>query len=548
MNKTISINIAGFVFNIEEEAYEKLSSYLESIKLNFKNEPDCEEIMADIEARIAELFQENLSDRKEVIVEKDVDQIVEIMGSPDDYVAEETADNFNGHESSTEKEEEAEYVEAEEVKSEDYRGRHNKKRLFRDEQGGTIGGVCAGLGWFFGLDPVLIRLAFVLLTILGGSGILVYIILWIVIPEAKTTAEILEMQGEPINLGSIKDHVKGMKDDVKDSSRKTGKKMKHAVNKGVRAGSRMARSLSKIVGVFLILGGIGGILILSILLFGDSGLVPLFGGEQVEDLTTLLDIIYPDGRSGLVYVSIIVVILIPIVSFIFVGTKLLFDIQGKFKRVSIITSIIWTIALCSLVLTGIELGMNFRNEVEIDFDVPVYVDSTETIFVDAVTDDVFSNYIEYQQVWNYTELIRVQNEEVYLGYPELRIVEAKDSGDFQVVLYKSSNGKYHKEAIRKAEDIRYEIKTSNNQIKLAPYFIISKEEKMRNQKVIVELRVPKGKKVKFGDNIDRILVKVRDNYYRHNESFSNTTWIAGRHGFECTECEDRRVYHEGINF
>ena len=97
MNKTISINIAGFVFNIEEQAYEKLSRYLESIKKNFRQEADCDEIMVDIEARIAELFQKNLSESKEVIVDTDVDAVIEDMGKPEDYVSEEVADNFNGN-------------------------------------------------------------------------------------------------------------------------------------------------------------------------------------------------------------------------------------------------------------------------------------------------------------------------------------------------------------------------------------------------------------------------------------------------------------------
>ena len=134
MNKTISINIAGFVFNIEEQAYEKLNQYLESIRKNFEHEPDCDEIMGDIESRIAELFQEKLSDRKEVIVDEDVEGIIGVMGKPEDYVSEETADNFNTESNDSTTEDEYEEVEAEEVGEDEYRGRHNRKRLYRDEQ------------------------------------------------------------------------------------------------------------------------------------------------------------------------------------------------------------------------------------------------------------------------------------------------------------------------------------------------------------------------------------------------------------------------------
>jgi hypothetical protein len=89
MNKTISINIGGFVFNIEEDAYQKLYHYLNTIKKNFTSEEEREEIMHDIELRIAEIFQACLSNSKQVIMDKDIEQMIEIMGRPEDYVSDE---------------------------------------------------------------------------------------------------------------------------------------------------------------------------------------------------------------------------------------------------------------------------------------------------------------------------------------------------------------------------------------------------------------------------------------------------------------------------
>ncbi|MBD3636898.1 MAG: PspC domain-containing protein [Crocinitomicaceae bacterium] len=548
MNKTISINIAGFVFNIEEQAYEKLSRYLDSIKNNFKNEPDCDEIMADIEARIAELFQDNLSDRKEVILDEDVEEVIGVMGKPEDYVSEETADNFNHNEDK----EDAEYVEAEEVNSdEEHRSRPNSKRLFRDETNGHIGGVCQGLGWFFGIDPTLIRLGFILLTILGGSGILVYIILWIVVPQARTTAEILEMQGEPINLGSIKDHVKGMKDNVNESTKKAGKRVnkagkrvKKAVDRSGRMVSPLAETLSKVIGGIFVVGGICALFLLVIILFGNTGLLPLVGSDQVENLNTLLDILYPNGRSLLVFIAIAMATLIPIISGIVIGMKMLLTINYRLKEYSIVASVLWCLAIITLVLTGIELGVNFQNKAEIDYDVPVQIDSSNVLTIDVAEDDIFSNYIEYRQVWNFSELIRVSDEQIFLGYPELSIVEQADSGDFEVTLYKLSQGKYHKEAIHKAENIKFELEQSENKLLLSPYFAIDAKEKLRNQRIKVIVHVPKGKKVKFGPNIDRIMVGVDDDYYHHSESYANTVWTVDDGGFRCIECKERRVYDD----
>ena len=536
MNKTISINIAGFVFNIEEQAYELLEKYLASIKKNFKHEPDCEEIMQDIEARIAELFHERISEIKEVITEQDVMEIKSIMGQPEDFISEETEDNFN---QDKKEEDDAEFVEAEDVGAEgSYRGPRRQKRLYRDEKNGTIGGVCEGLGWFFGIDPVLIRGGFIALTILGGSGVLLYIILWIVIPEAKTTAEILEMQGQPVNLGNIKDHFKGMKAKVDKNTGHVKSKIKQTVHTGRHAGSRFAQGLVKLFGLGLMISGIIALFLLIILLFGDVGLLPLVGSEQIEDFPTMLSIIYPDGRSTLVFACIMIVSLLPILGFIFAGTKLLFDIQTKFKKITIVSVIIFALGITGLSLTGVELGMSFRNHVEIDQAISLDNDSTDLLLIDVAQDDIFSDYIEYQQVWNYTELVKVKEQKIYLGYPELRVIQSKDSGNFDITLYRESNGLHHKTAIEKAERINYKLTSTGNQLTLAPYFYFDQSDKMRNQRIEVEIHVPVGKKVKFGENIDRILVDIVDHKYGHRDqhSFANTSWKASEKGIECLDC------------
>ena len=195
-------------------------------------------------------------------------------------------------------------------------------------------------------------------------------------------------------------------------------------------------------------------------------------------------------------------------------------------------------SLCNLIL-----------QVDIDYEVPIDLDSTNTLIVDVVEDDIFSNFIEYQQVWNYSELIKLNNEKIYLGYPQLKIIEKADSGSFDVILFKESNGRYHKEAIHKAESIEYDIKSKRNHLELAPYFIIDEDAKMRGQKVMVEIHVPIGKKVKFGKNVDRILVDVYDDFYHHQEMFTNTIWSSTIDGLNCLDCKDkRRRYHPSDSY
>lgn len=190
MKKTITINLGGTVFSIDEDAYGLLKSYLEKIESYFSDEDDRNEIMADIESRIAELFSAaNRSGAKPVTI-KDVEKIIEVMGDPGDIadMAGEAGDAEESERSSA--------------------GRKGHRRIYRDVDNRILGGVCSGMSAYWSIDVVWIRIAFVVLSLLFFSGFLVYLLLWLVIPPAQTTAQKLEMRGEPVNISSIGKAVK----------------------------------------------------------------------------------------------------------------------------------------------------------------------------------------------------------------------------------------------------------------------------------------------------------------------------------------------------
>lgn len=196
MKKTLSINIRGIVFNIDEDAYLKLNNYLTEIYRHYKNQPGCDEIVSDIENRVVELFQERLSENKQLITISDVDEVIGILGHPADFDRELEDDTPN-------------------PPSGGKRARGNK-RLYRDPENRTIGGVCSGLGAYFSVDPVWFRLAFVLAVVFAGTGILLYLILWVVLPPAYTVSERLEMRGDPIDIDHIEKSVRKEMKDVKE--------------------------------------------------------------------------------------------------------------------------------------------------------------------------------------------------------------------------------------------------------------------------------------------------------------------------------------------
>lgn len=193
MNKVENINIGGVVFHVDDDAYEKLKGYLRQINRHFKNTKGGDEIIIDIEARIVELFQQKLKDGKEVISLDDVNEVIAIMGKPSDF----------------EEDVEEEYFGDPDVKQ------LGRKRLFRDIDNRMIGGVCSGLGAYFRLDPIWFRVAFIVAT-LSGVSILVYLILWLIIPPARTVSEKLEMNGDPVTIDNIEKTIREEMNDLRD--------------------------------------------------------------------------------------------------------------------------------------------------------------------------------------------------------------------------------------------------------------------------------------------------------------------------------------------
>jgi len=171
MNKTVSCNISGIIFNLEENAYATLNTYLTNLRTHLRNVEGSDEIYADIESRIAELFSGKLGVSKEVITEADVDEVIRILGNPEEYIDEDAEDS------------EGQNKEKETKRSE------SAKVFMRDPDNGVIAGVCTGISAYFGVDLTLVRGLFVLLFLFTGFGLGLYIVLWIIAPRANSSAD-----------------------------------------------------------------------------------------------------------------------------------------------------------------------------------------------------------------------------------------------------------------------------------------------------------------------------------------------------------------------
>lgn len=219
MNKTININLAGLSFHVDEDAYLELKDYLESIKNSFTDTEGREEIIEDIEARIAELFNERIKNYNQVIGMDKVDEVILIMGEPEDYLVDD------------------------EIFEDEPKTSHNKKtsthkKLFRDTESSLIGGVSSGLSHYYGIDTVWIRLIWVLLFFGAGTGFLLYIILWFIIPEAKTTADKIMMTGEPVNISNIEKKIREGFENVTETVNDVAKNISDSISNATKKSKR----------------------------------------------------------------------------------------------------------------------------------------------------------------------------------------------------------------------------------------------------------------------------------------------------------------------
>jgi len=194
MKKTIAINLGGMVFNIDEDAYHRLRSYLNKLEAHFGYGTEAKEISLDVEARIAELLKSKKPQANAVITLEDIDEVIHTMGEPTDF---EKGSNSESYQYTS------------------YQSSY--RRMYRDPDSRVIGGVCSGLSAYFHIDPIILRLLFVILFLGFGTGLLIYIILWIVLPAANTVAEKLEMRGEKVNINNIKNAMRNEFNDVKNN-------------------------------------------------------------------------------------------------------------------------------------------------------------------------------------------------------------------------------------------------------------------------------------------------------------------------------------------
>lgn len=624
MKKIININLSGRVIPIEDAAYESLQRYIESLRRYFAAEDGRDEIINDIESRIAELMNDKVRKGATAVTEADMEEIIGSMGRVEDFEA--TEGEAAGQTSGAPYEPNFTYTGS--------TGKQRfKGRLYRDRTDKMLGGVCAGIANYINVDPAVVRLLFAIITfggfgfgfflyilawailpasdldgysgkrlfrnpedrVIGGvagglaayfnksastirlifaaplllnilisvlNGIfdpfdgpnfpnvfagsltgtffLAYIVLWIVLPEARSAFEKMEMRGEKVDVASIKqnvqDRAQAFGQEVRDSAQRFSAEATDFVNTRGRSFAAevaqtarpVASGIGHAIGVlfkafFIFVAGsiaFGLFVALIVLVFG--------GGPAVWPMKqSIMDFVL-DGfwQKTFFWGTIILFLAVPLIAFITWLVRRLMKVRSQRHYLGWTFGGLWTLGWISAVLLAASLSKDFRFKKEVAQDVAVAQPLNNRMLV-----SVNEPAVEYSGDWwwvddNDNQGWDLTEDSMKLANVDIRVVKSEDS-NYSVTVYKYSRGNSRRAAETRASNIKYAVSYADSVLNLGSGYAINRDSKFRAQEVVVEIKVPVGKKLRFDpsvtDKLEPMNVRIGEPG-RRNRDWDNDDW------------------------
>jgi phage shock protein PspC (stress-responsive transcriptional regulator) len=552
MNKVVNINISGVLFVIDEQAYDKLSDYISNLKKYFSQTPGGEEIIFDIESRIAELLLTLIKDKSEIVTFTQVENVINRMGNPaqldqhhHEDGAKQTEPANEGHKKLTRDSKNemiggvcagiARYFAIDQVlvrglfliaffvfgsgvllylvlwiimpddpSSKDEQSKTRK--LFRDKDNSVLGGVCSGIAAYFGVDQVWIRLLFLVAFFAFGTGILIYIILWAIVPKAITASDKLQMHGIPVDVNSIEKKVKetfaGSNDSIKNGA--------DAVIKAVKKSSNTIHPLvSNLINLCIRLTGFG---ILSIALLTIVFTIILLTAK-FDEFKAIQDFfnqaVSPSYLIQLLQWGTLVFVGSIIFQLLFLGFRLLFRLKVISKWITIITSSIGTIGFVLIIFSVISYLLSVDESAQ--FVKELHRSSKQdTIYLHA------SNRLLKQDSLGGDNRLKVRmddqydvfrmvlaNEGIVMYHNELAISKNNQDSVF-ITAYLDAYGSSKKEARHFAAQIDVQLLTEGKHIYIDESIWVPNQD-FKFQQVTYEMQIPEGTILIVDDEILNLL-------------------------------------------
>jgi len=531
MNKTININLGGIFFHIDELAYQKLKLYLDAIRRSLSDDPQGrDEILNDIELRIGELLSERITNDRMVINDSDIDEITKIMGRPEDYsVDEELFEDEPKYSKST-----------------------SSKKLFRDADDKFLGGVCSGLAHYFGMDVIWMRLLWLVLFFFFGTGFLVYILLWILIPQAETTAEKLQMKGEPVNISNIEKKIREEFQDVSSRVKSGVNEVSDTVrssefkNKAKSGIQEVIDTLGKIIlAIFKVFGKFIGALLIFIASATLIGLIVAafsvgsieilgFEGDFMQYPPFFFDSILP---MWLLVIFMFLAIAIPFVVLFMLGLKILSSNIKSFSTTTKLSLLgVWIIAILGLSFAGINFATQtaydgVHNQTE---NLPIA--ALDTLTINMIGNDSLSNEKELRRDHNYETVFDNDVEKLYSTRVNVDI-KSTDNATAFVKIRKESDGKNRLTANKDAESIEYKFSLTEKNLLLNGYFLSDLKNKFKDQLIDVTIYLPVNSVVYLDASTQTYLNDVDNVQNIFDGDMPKHYYKMTENGLECLDCD-----------
>ena len=512
MKKSIKINLGGLVLHVDDDAYDLLRNYLDQLQLRFTQVPGESEILNDIETRMAELFQEKLVPGKEVINLADAKEVIEIMGEPEviGEAGEEGAAPPIPPPYSR-------------------RGR----RMYRDPSNQRIAGVCSGLAAYFKLDPLLVRILFVVFTLAYGAGILIYFVLWAGVPEARTSAEKLEMYGEPVNVYNIERQVR--QEYPYDPSDPDFQPPVRRGTSGTIIG-RMVRVFAKIVLIFFKI--IGFIIAFSFIIAGLAILGAMIGlavsgkawfinsdfNLNGIGLNEAAGFFVSPTAATIGVIGLILLVAIPLIGLIYGVVKVIFRFKSRDRVGALSLSGIWVITLVVLIIIGINEGVQYSSQGRTLVDKELVIPQSKRLIIKALPYPVdITNNSDGDLFHNEFWISHRHDSVNLLIRPTVRI-EYQDS-TANIRIRKTARGANYRDARRFAGEISYACNLQDSVLVLDPVYSLSQHDRFHAQEVEVTINLPAGTIVYLDKSMKNLLYAVRNSEDTWSGDLVGDEWI-----------------------
>jgi phage shock protein PspC (stress-responsive transcriptional regulator) len=526
MNKTVTINLGGIVFHIDEDAYQKLSRYFDAIKRSLNNSSGQDEIIKDIEMRISELLGEKLISDKHVIGLKEIDEVIAVMGQPEDYIIE---DDSKGEPA--------------------YQAYKKSKKLYRDKEKGMIGGVAAGLSHYLGIDVVWIRVILLLFFFGFGTGILAYIILWIATPEAVTTTEKLEMTGEPVTISSIEKKVREEFDSVSEKIKnvdydKYGNQIKTGAEKFGNSLSEIVMNIFKVfakfLGVILIITGVTVLFFLFVGIFTlGTGYWITFPWTEFVDAGNFTD--YPIWVFGLL---MFLGVGIPFFFLTLLGFRLLSPSIKSIGSIAKYTLLaLWILAIAALISIGIQQASEVAYEGKTIKKETLNILPTDTLQIKFRYNENYTNDLDDNDNFRFVQ-DDSKNEVLYSNNIHFEIDKTDEKSPY-IQIERMARGKSFNEAKKRAEKIQFGYKLEGNKLILDNYLLTSVAEKFRDQEIAIYLYLPEGMFFKVDKSAQHYDQSNNDFFNLHYSSDDYLYKVNGTQ-VKCLNCPDNENEYDDI--